>query len=219
MNKLIVAIATLTLSLMTFASAEVRVGASIAMTEFDASGTETLKSSSVTANGSHSETALVPALFAEIGSSDRGIYLGFNYTDVAALGQQSKVRGTDPLSDNDTGTNVADADVESLSSIYLLKTIGGSGFFAKLGIASADITTKEQLATGSTYGNVSVDGMVYGLGYQSNTDTGYFFRAAYEMTEYDGFTLKGATDADSVNNSIKADIDSTAFTMSLGKSF
>ena len=64
-----------------------------------------------------------------------------------------------------------------------------------------------------------VDGMVYGLGYQSNTDTGYFFRAAYEMTEYDGFTLKGATDADSVNNSIKADIDSTAFTMSLGKSF
>ena len=219
MNKLLVAVATLTLSVMTFASAEIRLGASIGVTTFDADGTETLKSSAVKAKGSHSETVMVPALFAEIGSSDKGLYLGFNYTDAAALGQRSKVRGTDFLSDNDTGTNVADADVESLSSVYLLKTIGGSGFFAKLGIASADIITKEQLATGSTYGNVSVDGMVYGVGYQSNNDTGYFFRAAYEMTDYDGFTLKGATDADSVNNSIKAEVDSSAFKIAFGKSF
>ena len=62
--------------------------------------------------------------------------------------------------------------------------------------------------------------MVYGLGYQSNSDTGYFFRAAYEMTDYDGFTLKSTGNSVAANsNTIKGDVDTNAIRFSLAKSF
>ena len=222
MNKLLTAIASITLLAMTFASAEIRVGASVGFTQFEADGTETLKSTSVKATKSHDNTVMVPALFLELGSADKGIYIGMQYTDVASLGQKSKVRGTTPSSgggDNDTGVNSADADVESLTALYLIKTLGQSGFFVKLGQAQADITTKEQLATGSTYGNVSVDGLLVGAGFQKNSDNGYFFRATAEHIDYDDFTLNGSLDADSVRNVIKADVDSMAYKIAFGKAF
>ena len=100
-----------------------------------------------------------------------------------------------------------------------MKTIGQSGFFVKLGMASADVITKEQLATGTTYGNASVDGLLMGAGFHKASDSGYFFRATAEHIDYDEFTLNGSTDSDGVRNVIKADVDSMAYKIAFGKSF
>jgi hypothetical protein len=221
MNKLLTAIASFSLLAMTFASAEIKAGVSIGFTTFDVDGQETLKSSANVTKSSNSDDVFVPAIFLEAGSSDAGLYIGMDYTNTAAVGSKSSAKvdtDTDDASDT-AGTNKASADVESVTSIYVIKTLGGSGFYLKAGLASADLITTESLDTGSTYGNTSVDGTLFGAGFERQNDSGVFLRASYEMRDYDEFTLQSSADADSVTNSVKADVDSSELKISIGKAF
>ena len=112
----------------------------------------------------------------------------------------------------------ADAEVDGIMSVYLIKTFN-SGFLVKVGHATADITTKENLSTGTVYGNSSIDGVTYGFGWAKESDNGVFLRTTVEHTDYDAITLNGGLDSDSVRNVIKADVDVTTAKISLGKSF
>ena len=103
---------------------------------------------------------------------------------------------------------------------YLIKSLD-SGFLIKVGMASADINTKETLGTGSTYGNKSVDGAHYGIGYDINRDSGAFVRTSLEHTDFDEITLKSGV-ADAVTgtfNNVKANVDVTMVKFSIGKKF
>jgi len=221
MKKLITAIAIISLSAISYASAQIRVGTSVAWTNLDASGTETIKDTSVKTTGSSSADVLIPALFIEAGSEDRGFYIGIDYTDVAALESKSRDDGNTDTVDTDRGEQTAAADVESLMSIYAIKTLGDSGVFVKLGYAQADVITKEQLTSGTTYNNASIDGIVIGAGIQKQDDSGYFFRVAAEYIDYDSISLtcSEAGGTSTSYNKITADVDSTAFKISIGKSF
>ena len=220
MNKLITMIAVISFTVISFASAEVRLGTSIAITFFEADGTETMKANGTRTNGGADETVMIPAIFGEVGSSNLGLYVGFDYTDVAALSGKSSSGKTDQTNGTTaTGVNnSASADLDSITSIYLLKTLFGTGFYAKLGRSQADIITTETLGTGSTYGNSSTDGMLLGLGYQKDSDGGWFVRASGEYIDYDAVTINSST-TDGVNSSVKADVDSMAYKLSIGKSF
>ena len=75
-----------TLAIMMLASvanAEFRIGISGALTSFDASGTETLKSSSnTTSSGDVGEdNVLIPTIWAEYGHEDTGWTVGIDYVD------------------------------------------------------------------------------------------------------------------------------------------
>ena len=202
-------------------SAEFRVGVAAAITSLGASGTETLKSSSNTTNTTHHETVMfVPSFFAEIGN-DAGFSLGVDYIPVEEMGSESETRpDTDTNDDGDTsGTNTASADIESHLTMYISKTLGDSGIFLKVGYAQADVITKENLATGTSYGDASIDGILLGLGVHKQSDSGAFVRIEGNYTDYDDISLTGAADADSVSNSISADIDALAFKLSVGKAF
>jgi hypothetical protein len=221
MNKLISAIAIISLSAISFASAGIKAGISVAYTALGSDGTETIKDSSVKTTGSSNVDVLIPALFFEAGSEDRGIFLGIDYTDVASLGSKSRDDGGSDTVNTARGENTASADVESLMSIYAIKTLGQSGLFVKLGYAQADIITKEQLTSGSTYGNKSVSGVIFGAGIEKQDDSGYFFRVAGEYIDYDGITLTGSEAGGTATsfNTITAEVDSTALKISVGKSF
>lgn len=219
MKKLIALVCASMLIAFT-AHAEKRIGVSAAYTMFDSSGTETTKSSGEKNSTSKEEDVVVPSIFFEI-ANDRGLALGVDYVPAdAELGT-----GTGDDDDAETsGANKASAEVTGHLTIYGLLPLGGSGAYAKLGVARASIDTTENLATGTEYGNADVDGVIVGLGFSRDTDNGGFFRMEGTYTDYDDVNYKGSFNGNAagdsaVRNEIDADVDALAFRISVGKAF
>ena len=216
MNKLkLAALITAIMALIAMPlSAEVRIGVSAAHTIIDTTGEETLKTTSRKNGAGVEETVLIPSIFAEI-AGEGGFGIGVDYIPGSAdLG--SKSRTDDDI--ETAGDNKAAAEIDGLTTIYAIKTFE-SGFFLKAGMTQADINTTENLATGTVYGNESVDGTVVGMGFNRSNDNGSFIRIATEYTDFDNVTFNGDLDADSVRNKVTADVDAIAFKLSVGKAF
>ena len=218
--RTLIAAAVMT-SISSLASAEVRLGISGAWTNFDATGTETLKSSSnKTTSEDVGDSVLIPTIWAEL-ASETGWALGIDYLPSTQIGSDSKTRpdtDTDDASDT-AGTNTASADLDSHITYYISKQFGATPLYVKLGMARADVITTENLATGTSYGDATIDGVAIGLGLQMRTGNDWLIRAEYLGTDYDSISLTGSADADSVTNKVDADVDTTAFKISLGKAF
>ena len=125
---------------------------------------------------------------------------------------------SDDASDT-SGTNTATADLDSHVTYYISKQFGSTPLYVKVGMAKADVITKENLATGTTYGDVTVDGIAMGAGIQLRSENSWLLRAEYLYTDYDDLSLTGSEDADSVTNKVDADVDTTAIKISLGLAF
>ena len=218
MKKLITAIIAFTFTAFT-ANAEVRVGITAAFTDFEVTGKETLKSSSNVTNGSNEESVLVPSLFIEA-RNEFGVGVGLDFVPAEAeIGDKSKTKidtDTDDASDT-SGVNRAKAEVSSHYTVYA--TIPVKMAFIKLGYVSADVDTTEKLATGTSYGNETVNGTYIGIGIDRDLPNGFFVRAEAGFTDYDDISLQGSADADSVRNKVDADIDATSLRLSVGKAF
>ena len=77
--------------------------------------------------------------------------------------------------------------------------------------------TNENLGTGSAYGNTSLDGSMYGVGYDRTTDGGMFFRVEGNVMEFDGVSMTSTTNTDNV---IKmSELNGISGKISIGKSF
>jgi len=181
----LVAIVSSFLMVISSNAVEKRIGIAAGFTSVNASGTETLKDTAVKSDSDAGANAIIPSIFVEL-AADNGFGLGLEHvpgsTDV-----NSKVRSRTldhAGTGTDSGTNKASAEIDGLTSIYVIKTFG-SGFFVKAGQTTTTVNTKETLSSGSTYKNVDVDGMVLGLGINKTTDTGFFYRVSGEYTDYD----------------------------------
>jgi hypothetical protein len=195
---------------------EKRIGVAAGYTNVEGTGSETLKDSSKKASKTVDDSTLIPSIFAEI-ASDSGFGLGVEYVPGTAS------IGTGSRADDDAETtagNKASAEIDGLTSVYVIKTFD-NGFFVKAGMTQTDVITTETLGTGSTYGNKSVDGKLIGFGMHKVRDNGIFFRASAEYTDYDSFKLtSGVADAvTGTTNTIDADVDTMAFKVSIGKAF
>lgn len=155
-------------------------------------------------------------------AADNGFGLGIEHVAGSAdINAKKRSRPLDTTGDgNDTGTNTASAEIDGLTSIYLIKTFE-SGFFVKAGQTSTTVNTKEVLSSGSVYKNADVDGLVLGLGMNRTTDSGFFYRVSGEYTDYDSISLTSQTADASTGkfNKISADVDTVAFKLSIGKAF
>ena len=88
--------------------------------------------------------------------------------------------------------------------------------YVKAGMSQVDIITKENLGTGSVYGDTSIEGVTVGMGYNKTMDNGVFLRAEGMYTQYDGASLT----SDTGQNRISLDnLDGVAAKLSVGKSF
>ena len=224
MNKVKITLLTiLTTAAMTISSfaIEVKVGISGGYSMIEASGTETLKDTSGAVNHTEQAIAVIPSIFLEVGL-DNGLAIGVDSVSGSAdLAGSNRTRNLDTGgSGDDSGTNVANAEVDGITTVYLIKQFK-SGFLVKAGTASADINTKETLSSGTAYGNKSVDGSMFGIGYQMITDSGLFFRTTVENTDFDTINLTGSQVGGTASsfNKIKADVDVTMAKFSIGKSF
>ena len=209
MNKLKTLALAICLSFFaSVASAEIRMGVSVHAMMLETSGSETLRTSGNVTNKSVDETATVPSIFIEAVNSD-GLGVGIDYVPVAELGS-----GTGDDDDAETsGANKASAELTSHSTVYAIAQ-NENGLFVKVGMAFADVDTTETLATGDTYGNASTEGLMAGIGLSRDLDNGMFVRGELSHVDYDDISLTSTG-----GSTVKASVDSTNVTFSIGKSF
>ena len=86
--------------------------------------------------------------------------------------------------------------------------------FVKAGMAFADVETTESLSTGDTYGDASTEGLMAGIGMSRDLDNGMFVRGELSYVDYDDISITSTG-----GSTVKADVDSTNVTFSIGKSF
>ena len=187
-------------------------------TNVNADGKETMKDSAKEHPTEASADGIIPSIFAEL-AADNGFGLGIEYVPGKAdMSNDVRSRADDDF--DTTGGNKASAEIDGLTTVYLIKTFE-SGFFVKAGRTSTTVNTKEVLSTGSTYGNADIDGTVLGLGMNKNNDNGTFIRVSGEVTDYSDINLtSGVADAvTGTTNTINASVDTIAFKLSVGKAF
>ena len=189
------------------AFAENRVGISAQFHSFDTTGSEQLRQSNQISKTSVSNDVVVPSLFAEH-MTDSGLGFGLDYVYVAEIGSSSRA-------DDDAETtagNKASAELTSHITAYVILE-GTSGVYGKLGFAYADVDTTEAVGTGDSYGNTTTEGPMLALGYKHDVGV-YFVRGDVSQTWYDSVKLTSTG-----GSTVEADLETTAFTLSVGRAF
>ena len=208
MNKLkILALAVCISFISSITYAEVRLGVSAHAVSFSSDGSETLRESGNVTKRTVDDSLIVPSIFVEKMSGNIG--LGIDYVPVAELGS-----GTGSNDDEETdGANKASAELASHTTLYVIAQ-SDSGIYFRAGMSFADVDTTETLATGDSYGNASTEGLMAAVGYSRNLDNGLFIRGELSSTDYDDVEITSTG-----GSKVKANIDASAFTLSLGKAF
>ena len=101
---------------------------------------------------------------------DLGIFtFGVDYVPSSLESETAEnVRLDKTTTDTQTSkTNTVKVEFEDLTTLYAAINLG-EHFFVKAGMIDVDVNTKESLATGSTYGNTSLDGTVVGIGFNND---------------------------------------------------
>ena len=216
MKKISIAIL---MTFMTFnmASAElgVNIGVSGQVGVFEARATEK------EATDIHSEEAMAAfgysSLFIEktLGSM---ITIGLDYVPTTLESETSTYhRGdTDAASVVTTKLQKVQVDFDQFVTYYIALNLT-ENFYVKGGWSTVDVNTKEELATGSKYGDASLDGTTFGAGYNKSFDSGLFLRAEANVTEFGGVTLTSTTNSD--NKVVVDDLNGVSAKISIGKSF
>ena len=217
----------LTVFSSSYALAEFAIGVSGAIADIEASGTET--EGGETTSTDVDNQAAVFSVFAEYSPGFvSGLTLGVDYIPgTADVSNEVKSRTDTETSVTSTATETttvrsqsAQAEIEDHMTLYAQYDLMGSGVYLKLGFVQVDLNTTESLATGSKYGNETLDGVYYGIGAQSDIGAG-FMRLELAGIDYDDVSLKSSVARTGVttNNKIDADLDVTMLKASYGYKF
>lgn len=214
----------------------VGVGGSLGGAHVEASGQEYMNvglSNTVTAGHKMDKDAFLPLGAAHveiiIGESHFGERNGF------ALGIQNVFGegNINHVNESSTRTNLANLAVEdgpsgntsakvklkNINTMYL-ETPGFTplGIYLKAGYSEMDIVTDEDVYTGATYGDASVDGTVWGFGFKKAAESGLQFKIEFTDTDWDSVSLSNS-DTDAGANKITATPQSRSASMSIGYVF
>ena len=222
MKKLISIIAGSILAMMSFtiSQAEIRLGVIGNVAADFGEAKETLKDSGQISK----ETAVLAhsyaSLFGEISVDQAaGLTIGIEYApDTIALEKETREI---PTGRTDSGNQVIDAEVEDLYTVYVSLPFGESGMYARAGYMSATMNTIETLATGSTYGNVDIEGTQLGLGYHGDLGDNMFFKAEGVYNSWDDIAINGSEEGGTSGsfNKIDATITGVAARLAVGVRF
>ena len=190
-------------------AAEKRVGLNLAYHMFSGTGSETLRQSSAVTNYDESDEIVAPSIFLEF-VSDQGVGIGVDYIPVAEIGSGV---GADDDDAETSGKNNVSAEFASHTTFYLIAE-RSDGFYGKLGYIVADIDTTENLSTGDTYPDTDTTGLMIAVGKNINTVNGLFIRGDLSYTDYADVSITSTG-----GSKVKADVESIAATISIGKSF
>lgn len=236
MKKLFITIlASFLLSSSAFA-ASFNIGATGALMTVEANGTETTGAgASGAANTNKSgnitnEDVGIASFFAEYASDFYGLTLGVEVTPGAADVSKNIKSRTDTEASK-TGTQStgtagrqfrAQAEVENLQQVYLEVPLY-KALFVRAGMASVDVNTTEIASgNGGSYGNKTLDGTSFGVGFKGNysANENIGFKLFYEETDFDTLNLTSTGNSVAAEtNSIKADLDTQALKFAVSYNF
>ena len=111
-------------------------------------------------------------------------------------------------------TQTIKVEFNDLVTAYAGLSIGNA--YVKAGVVQVDLDTKENLGTGSSYGNTSMDGIMVGIGGQTTLDNGMFIRAEANFMEFDPVSLTSDT---TVNKITVDELNGVSGKVSIGTSF
>jgi len=225
MKKIIVAISALIIS-SSISFADIAVGVTANFASLDTSGTQTLKDTGAKTSASASEDVTIPELFIEYINPNHGATIGIAFIPSQELGNKSRAEAvvTPDKADDDSGTNIAKADLADHMMVYAAYPIYGP-LYVMGGVSIAEIVTQETLTTGSTYGNEDVLGGTIGIGLRGSVpyigDSGAYVKLEGTFTDYEDIELKsGVVDAVTGQaNTVTAETEVTAVKLSLGWKF
>ena len=204
-------------------------------TKIEAEGTETVSAGTLgtaqtSAKKAVDNNAFLGSVYAEYNFNDatwansgNSVTIGARLTPGSAdvsdrvQSRTDSSSGADVASEADTGTYKAQAEVDNYINYYVEIPVWKS-LYIKAGMSTIDVTTLES-ATGTTigsYGNKTLDGTNLGVGFKglAGTNSNIVWKVAYEQTDFDTLNLTSTT-----SNTIKADLDTSEFNLSLGYRF
>ena len=202
------------------------VGVTISQAKIKAAGTETETGSQTaeTTDGSADNSVTIGSVFAEYTTG--WVTLGVDYipgsadvSDVAYTRNDTETSVTSTETDTTTSrTQKASAEVSDHYTYYV--EIGSTAFL-KAGYAQMSVATNESLGTGSTYGNVDIDGILLGVGLKSDWGNNGFIKLEGTYTDYEDLSITSgvARTGVSTNNKITADLDVGQIKIGLGYRF
>lgn len=154
------------------------------------------------------------SIFAEVMVNDK-FAIGVDYVPMALESETTENLQTTTTS-SDTGTNKVQIDFQDLTTLYAM-FFATDNIYLKAGFTQVDVKTNESLATGGSYGDTSLDGYTFGLGFNQDMDNGMFVRFEASVMELDGATLVNKNDT---TKKVTADgIEGVTAALSLGKTF
>jgi len=170
-------------------------------------------------NGSEHGSAGWASVYVEKSIGDR-LMIGIDYVPMALESDTTEsVKHDKRTEDSDAtteSTNKIQVDFEDLTTVYIGAMVT-ENFYVKAGLMHVDVITNETLGTGSTYGNVELDGSMFGMGYHASNDNGTFFRFEGNYLQFDGNTVNSGTNS---ATSIKLkNLDGVTGKISVGKTF
>ena len=207
------------------ANAEYGVGIVGQYINVDAEGSEkpsvNPNSARDTESASVDNQAFIASIFAEYASDS--FTLGFEHVpgsadvsdDVKTRQDTEKSVTDDDTENSDTRDFKAQAEIENFNILYAEVPFYG-GLYARLGYAEVDVNTQEVASSnGGNYGNTTLDGINYGIGYKTGN-----WKLAYEITDFDDLSLTSTGNStNSGTNTITADLDTWALKVSYGYYF
>ena len=202
------------------------LGVSGSVTNIEASGTETEGGETNSINSVDNERVLIPSLFIEYDLPIfNGISIGLDYIPVDAdVSDKAMVRKDTETSVTGTATTTTTARTQSaqaeLTDHYTLyaDVMFTESFYVKGGFVQVDLNTLESLGTGSAYGNKTVNGMLAGFGFKTDSVIGKYMKLEAVWTDYDDISISSTVARTGVttNNKIDADLDTTAIKIAFG---
>ena len=215
MKKTICAIILASFTYVPFASAEmgVNVGVSGQAGIFGATAKEV--STERTSTGTEVAGVAYPSIFIEKSLGDRMV-IGVDYMPDALSSdtvETTKLEHQSGGSDSNV-TNNLQVDFEGLTTAYVGFNITDAAYI-KAGFMTVDVLTKENLGTGGSYGDTSLDGAMFGFGVHNEMDR-MFWRLEANYLEFDGVTVSSTNSDNKVSiNSL----DGLTAKISIGTSF
>jgi len=225
MKKIIITILMLTMHLTAAKAIEgVNIGLSLMGGAFEAKGAKEqftgghagAESSSTTTTNTANDNAegsfALASIFIEKEIGDR-FAIGFDYVPHSA---ETETTENVQISGGSNVTNTVQVDFEDLMTLYATFSLTDN-IYAKAGYSEIEAVTNENLGTGGSYGNATLEGYVVGLGYNKDLNEGTFFRVEANYMDFDGVTLTNTADS---TKSVSADgFDGYGARISVGKSF
>lgn len=230
MKKFLIATIVL-LGSITLANAEqYRVGVSVMGAVFEADGASEKFTGDHSSNTTTTDRTIkssdekedaegafaLASVFAEFAANDQ-ISFGVSYVPHSSDSEEAvNVQNQEAHAFTAEATNKVKVSFEDLVTVYALANLN-ENVYLKAGIMQVELITEESLGTGGAYGNDTLEGYTFGLGYNHNYGDGMFVRAEAAYIDIDGTTLTNTNDS---TKSVSADgISGYGAAVSVGKSF